>query len=85
MGSQRSLEQPNPACFDYLRQHGRQRYVVALNFSAHEQVVSLPEQGQGRLLLSTHLDHEGPMALGEMHLRGNEGLLIEMEAPSLPG
>jgi len=85
VGSQRSLEQPNPACFVYLRQHGRQRYVVALNFSAHEQVVSLPEQGQGRLLLSTHLDHEGPMALGEMHLRGNEGLLIEVEAPSLPG
>ena len=85
VGSQRSLDQPNPACFVYLRQHGRQRYVVALNFSAHEQVVSLPEQGQGRLLLSTHLDHEGPMALGEMHLRGNEGLLIEVEAPSLAG
>src|SRR2546421_5435011 len=42
VGSQRSLDQPNPACFVYLRQHGRQRYVVALNFSAHEQVVSLP-------------------------------------------
>src|SRR5213080_855421 len=54
VGSQRSLDQPNPACFVYLRQHGRQRYVVALNFSAHEQVVSLPEQGQGRRLLSTH-------------------------------
>ena len=44
------------------------------------QVVTLPEQGQGRLLLSTYLDQEGPtIALGEIHLRGNEGLLIEVE------
>ena len=83
VGSQQSIDQPNPTCFVYLRQHGGQRYLVALNFSSQEQVVTLPEQGQGRLLLSTHLDHEGPIALGEMHLRSNEGLLIEVEALSL--
>jgi alpha-glucosidase len=80
VGSQRSLDQPNPACFVYLRQHSDQRYLVALNFSSQEQVVTLPEQGQGRLLLSTYLDHEGQIAMGEIHLRGNEGLLIEVEA-----
>ena len=84
VGSQQSIDQPNPTCFVYLRQHGRQRYLVALNFSSQEQVVTLPEQGQGRLLLSTYLDHEGSIALGEMHLCSNEGLLIEVEAPSLP-
>ncbi|HVB22351.1 MAG TPA: alpha-amylase family glycosyl hydrolase [Ktedonobacteraceae bacterium] len=85
MGSQRSLDQPNAACFVYLRQHGGQRYLIALNFSAQEQVVTLAEQGQARLLLSTYLDHEGSIELREMHLRGNEGLLIEMEASSIPG
>ena len=85
VGSLRSLDQPNPACFVYLRQHGSQHYLVALNFSSQDQLVTLPEQGQGRLLLSTHLDQEGPIELGEMHLRGNEGLLIEVGTPSLPG
>ena len=65
-----------------IRQHSDQRCLVVLNFSAQDQVVNLPEQGQGRILLSTHLDREGPLLLSEVHLRGNEGLLIE--APSLP-
>jgi alpha-glucosidase len=85
VGSQQSLEQQNPACFVYLRQHQEQRCLVALNFSAQDQVVTLPEQGQGRVLLSTYLDGERPIQFSEMHLRGNEGLLIEMEASSLPG
>jgi alpha-glucosidase len=85
VGSQRSIDQPNPACFVYQRQHQDQRCLVALNFSAQEQVVTLPNQGQGRLLLSTHVDREGLIPLSEVHLRGNEGLLIEVEAPSFPG
>jgi alpha-glucosidase len=84
VGSQQSIDQPNPTCFVYLRQLSDQRCLVALNFSAQDQVVILPGQGQGRLLLSTHLDREGPIPLSEVHLRGNEGLLIEVEAPSLP-
>jgi alpha-glucosidase len=79
VGSQRSLDQPNATCFVYLRQQSEQRCLVALNFSAQGQVVTLPEQGQGRVLLSTHLDYEGPIPLGELHLRGNEGLVIEMD------
>ena len=84
VGSQQSSDQPNPSCFVYLRQHADQRCLVVLNFSAQEQVVTLPKQGQGRLLLSTYLDREGPIPLTEVHLRGNEGLLMEVEAPSLP-
>jgi alpha-glucosidase len=79
VGSQRSLDQPNPDCFVYQRQHSDQRCLVVLNFSAQDQVVTLREQQQGRVFLSTYLDYEGPIALGEIHLRGNEGLLIEVE------
>ena len=85
VGSQQSIDQPNPTCFVYLRQYSDQRCLVALNFSVQDQVVTLPEQGQGRVLLSTHLDREGLIPLSEVHLRGNEGLLIEVEAPSLSG
>jgi len=85
VGSQQSIDQQNPTCFLYLRQHQDQRCLVALNFSAQDQMVTLPGQGQGRLLLSTRLDREGLITLSEVHLRGNEGLLLEVEASSLPG
>ena len=85
LGSYRSIEQESATCFVYLRQHADQRCLMALNFSAHDQVVRLPEQGQGRVLLSTHLDCGGLIPLSEVHLRGNEGLLLEVEASSLTG
>ncbi len=84
-GSYQSVEQQSATCFVYLRQHADQRCLVALNFSGQDQVVTLPGQRQGRVLLSTHLDREGVIPLSEMHLRGNEGLLLEVEVPSLPG
>ena len=58
--------------------------MVALNFSTQDQIVMLPEQGQGCVLLSTHGDCEELIPLSKIDLRGNEGLLIELEASSLP-
>lgn len=80
VGEQRTLDQSNPTCLVYQRQYQDQRCLVVLNFSAEEQMVRLPDLGQGRLLLSTHLDREGLLSLSEARLRGNEGLLIEMQA-----
>jgi alpha-glucosidase len=85
LGSYQSVEQESATCFVYLRQYADQRCLVALNFSAHDQVVTLPQQGQGRVLLSTYLDREGFIPFSELHLRGNEGLLIEVGASSLAG
>ena len=80
LGSYQSVEQENAACFVYQRQYANQCCLVILNFSADEQVVTLPEHGQGRILLSTHVDIDGRILLAEVHLRENEGLLIEVEA-----
>ncbi len=77
LGSYRSFDQDNAACFAYLRQHNEQRYLVVLNISAGEQVVKLPELGQGRIALSTYMDREGTIDLSSIHLRANEGYLIE--------
>jgi alpha-glucosidase len=85
LGSYQSVEQENATCYVYQRCYANQCCLVALNFSVHDQVVTLPGQGQGRILLSTHVDVEGPIPLAEVHLRGNEGLLIEVEASSLSG
>ena len=80
LGSYRSVEQENDTCFVYLRQHANQRCLMALNFSTQSQVVRLPEPGQGRVLLSTHVDREELILLSEISLRANEGLLIEVQA-----
>lgn len=76
VGSYQSLDQSNPNCFVYTRQHDNQRCLVVLNFSENDQVVKLQEHGQGHVLLSTHLDREEHIDLSKIHLRGNEGLLI---------
>ena len=78
IGSYQSLDQENGNCFVYLRQHNDQRYVVALNVSAQDQVVKLPGLGQGSIVLSTQMDRVGPLDLSEFHLRKNEGCLIEL-------
>ncbi|GAC1464622.1 MAG: alpha-amylase family glycosyl hydrolase [Ktedonobacteraceae bacterium] len=79
LGSYRSLEQENSACFVYLRQHQNQRYLVILNFSEQDQIVTLPGWGQGRIVLSTYMNRRGALDLSELHLRSNEGLLIESD------
>jgi len=79
LGSYRSLEQENTACFVYQRQYHNQRYLVMLNFSAQDQIVTLPGLGQGHIILSTWMDRSEAFDLSQTHLRGNEGLLIEVE------
>jgi len=57
----------------YERRFREERLVVALNFSGVPQ--ALPAKfAEARLLLTTHLDREGP--LGEPTLRGSEGAIM---------
>jgi alpha-glucosidase len=78
LGSYQSIEQENVNCFVYLRQHDDQRYLVILNFSAHDQVLIIPGHSQGYIVLSTSVDREGLIDLSEVHLRSNEGILINV-------
>jgi alpha-glucosidase len=81
-GSYRSLDlQPVAAqqdCFVFERQSAGQRLLVALNFSAHAQKLSLPGLGNGQIVLSTGLDREGDVNLSSLDLRANEGCVIEL-------
>src|SRR5437879_5099858 len=65
-------------CFVYMRQFGKQRHIIALNFSGNEQQVHLPKIGPTRVLLSTHLDREESLDLASLRLRGDEGCIIEV-------
>jgi alpha-glucosidase len=78
-GSCQTLESGSECCFVYLREQGEQRLMVALNCSEQEQMVRVPELGQGRVLLSTYLDREGLVNLAALALRSQEGCIIEIK------
>jgi alpha-glucosidase len=61
----------------YLRRHQDRRLLIALNFQAEPAILEVPAGG-GRMLLSTHLDRGGAVDAPGLHLRGNEGLIVEL-------
>jgi alpha-glucosidase len=74
-GSYRPLN-IHDTCFVYLRQTADQRYLIALNFADEACELDLGAVGNGRLVLSTHLDREEEVA-GVMGLRPYEGVVVE--------
>ncbi len=81
LGSYRSIEQNNEQCFLYQRQYDNKCCLIALNFSEQEQIIPLPQQNHGHILLSTYMDREGFISLSSISLRRNEGLLLELTSP----
>ena len=81
-GSYRSFDtqsaETQEKCFVFERQTSDQRLLIALNFSAQDQKLNLPESGTGRIALSTNLDREGEVNLANFNLRANEGCIIEL-------
>ena len=77
-GSFQALESACDSCFVYLRQDGEQRLLIALNFAGETQLVKLPQEGNGRILLSTLLDREEQVNLTALSLRSYEGCIIEI-------
>jgi alpha-glucosidase len=61
----------------YLRCHRKRRLLIALNFDAEPAILHVPMDG-ARILLSTHLDRDGPVAADGLWLRGDEGVIVEL-------
>jgi alpha-glucosidase len=61
----------------YLRSHQERRLLIALNFEAAPATLHVPTGG-GRILLSSHLDRNGPVADEALHLRGDEGVIVDL-------
>ncbi|WP_119460776.1 alpha-amylase family glycosyl hydrolase, partial [Rhodospirillaceae bacterium SYSU D60014] len=67
----------------YLRQHGDRRLLIALNLGHESCELDLPSGSEnGRTLLSTHLDRTDEPIRSRIKLRGDEGVVISLEAPS---
>jgi len=80
-GSYRPLDVGCGDCFVYLREAGHERRLVALNFAGNRCQVCIPGEEAGEIAISTCLDREGNVALSELELRPNEGVVIELARP----
>lgn len=71
---------PHPAEGDviaYLRQADDRQLLVALNLGHNEQHLA-PDELEGRILLTTHLDREGEVVRGRLRLRPDEAVIAEI-------
>jgi alpha-glucosidase len=68
-------------CFVFLRETdrepGSERVLVVLNFGDGERLLRLPD-GAAEVLVSTHLDREGPVDNRSLPLRAAEGCVIRL-------
>ncbi len=66
----------------YLREHGDQRYLIALNFGSATQQLDLGTTGyQGEVVLGTYHDRAGDRITGAVMLRPDEGIIARVQAP----
>jgi alpha-glucosidase len=79
LGSYQRLEAVPETCWVYLREAGGQKALVALNFSDQPAQLNLAAYGQGQVQVSTSLDRDGQVELGDLTLGPNEGLIIELK------
>ena len=81
-GDYRSVEldsaEAKANCFVFTRQAAEERVLVALNFSPQDQKLSLSQLGKGKVILSTMMDREDEVDLGDFTLRANEGCIIAL-------
>jgi alpha-glucosidase len=77
-GNYRPVDGMPEDCYVFLRQAGEQRVLVVLNFSDQKLRVALPGLDDGMVAVSTYMDREETVALADLALRGNEGVVIEL-------
>jgi alpha-glucosidase len=81
VGAYHPLDDVPEDCFVYLREttDGNQVLVV-LNFSSKAQQLHLNGLGKGNLVISTYLDRTGEVDLSSLPLRGDEGIMVELQS-----
>jgi alpha-glucosidase len=68
----------------FARSHAGERLLVALNLGQRPATIAFPAGGlRGRLLISTAGDRSAEPVTDRLHLRGDEGLLIELAADAV--
>jgi len=77
-GAYQALDDVPEACYVFVRRAGMDGILVALNFSERDQRLFMPSLGEGVMVISTHLDRAGGVDLGDLSLRANEGVIVEL-------
>ncbi len=78
LGDYRGLPQSNEDCYCFIRSYEGQEFLVVLNFGDRPQEMILEQWKKGNIIISTHMDRNGPANLSPLSLRPNEGLLISL-------
>ncbi|GMR10549.1 MAG: alpha-amylase family glycosyl hydrolase [Anaerolineae bacterium] len=78
-GSYQALDIQPEGNYVYLREWEGERFTVALNFKSQACRISIPGESTGRVVLSSHLDRNGEAYMGDLSLRGNEGVVILLQ------
>ncbi len=78
VGTYRPIDAGNNSCYVFARKHSNVSCIVALNFTNQTCSLSVPQGGNGKLVLSTYLDQEGTVSLSNLQLRSNEGIIVEL-------
>lgn len=70
----------------YVRRHGRERVLVALNLGPEPVTVSLRgDAAEGRVLVSSLGDRDGEAVTGELYLRSHEGAVVGLDPAETHG
>ncbi|HEX8361831.1 MAG TPA: alpha-amylase family glycosyl hydrolase, partial [Longimicrobium sp.] len=57
-------------------------FLVALNLGPRAHLFRCPPEARGAtVILSTHLDREGESVVGDVHLRGDEAIILRLPSP----
>jgi glycosidase len=80
IGSYDPIDDVHDHCFAFQRfADGFPKQIILLNFSAEDLMINLGEVGMGTIKISTNLDRDESVDLTRVHLRMNEGVIIESE------
>jgi alpha-glucosidase len=63
-------------CFVYLREHGDERRLIALNFSNEE--AAIPLEQPGTIIFSSHDGREGERCTDMLSLHAYEGVILDL-------
>jgi alpha-glucosidase len=63
----------------YIRERSGRHFLVALNLGGQAATLGAGTLGGGRIALSTHLDRAGERVSGDLALRGDEGVIVELD------
>jgi alpha-glucosidase len=77
-GTYRALESPSDT-FVYVREHARQRLLVALNFAGEARTIPLPADARGSVVLATAPEPRAGVA-GSISLPATAGAVVEVRS-----